>query len=364
MKVRAQTLLAASVFALNTSSVNAFQQHTSQRYKSQLFSTAVFDTLMEAPVIDPGTGNSMNALEGMIPKSGDFFQNLFGDKNANEKTLVVIMPQLGDFDSSEYAEFLSAVSSNLSEAKIGLRVIGIGTPDSAKKFANFNGLDISCLKVDPEGQVHKSLALHAGPNWDVPSFLPQSLLEWFAYDYCGANEEQDAKAISRAWLNYMAMCAGIAAPDTLPEILRGYFGDKSAPERISADEVVVIGSDEDPVIAIKGVSDVKLGPFKYQQLWKNEEGYQRPVELATVRLRAMVEVLTNFNEYVPDQRFLDLRGATFLFDNETKEIIYEHRDTGVLSYSKTMARPLSFLEPYIGEKALNPLGLKDKAINL
>lgn len=39
----------------------------------------------------------------------------------------------------------------------------------------------------------------------------------------------------------LAMCAGIGAPGTLREILRGYFGDKKAPERFRDDDVVKAG---------------------------------------------------------------------------------------------------------------------------
>lgn len=317
-----------------------------------------FDILRQSQVVDPSTGSKAGALDGVVPSQTDFIKKMFG--TGNEKTLVVVMPQLGDFESAEYAEFLSAVEGDLRLAKIGLRVIAIGNEVSAKKFASFNDFDLANIRLDPKGSIHKALGLHAGPDWDIPSFIPGGILEWFA-DYCGAKgEDRDVTAIARAWLNYMMMCAGVAAPDTLPEIFRGYVGDTNAPERIRADEVVTIGDKDDPVVVIKGVSDVKLGPFEYQQLWKDESGYQRPVELATVRLRVMVEVLTNFDEYVSDQRFLDLRGATFLFDNESQEILYEHIDNGVLAYSKTMARPLTFLEPYIGKKALNPLGLGDQ----
>ena len=38
-----------------------------------------------------------------------------------------------------------------------------------------------------------------------------------------------------------AMCAGIGAPGTLREILRGYFGDKKAPERFRDDDIVEAG---------------------------------------------------------------------------------------------------------------------------
>ena len=334
-----------------------------------------FDILRDANVIDPITGRTGKALDGtgagaavsqkIDPAS--WLQNTFLNKSTNasgRKTLVVAMPQMGDFDSAEYAELLSAVEDDLKNSNIDLRMIAIGDANSARKFASFNNVNLNNLRIDPEGSLHRELNLHAGPNWDIPGFIPAGILDWFA-DYVGAkakggdnDNDRDVSAIARAWLNYMAMCAGIAAPDTLPEIFRGYVGDKNAPERITSDEVVTIGEKDDPFIAITGVSDVKLGPFQYQQLWKDEAGYQRPVELATVRLRVMVEVLTNFDEYVPDQRFLDRRGATFLF-NEDNELLYEHIDSGVLSYSKTMARPLAFLEPYIGKKALNPLGLGD-----
>ena len=160
-----------------------------------------------------------------------------------------------------------------------------------------------------------------------------------------------------AWLRYLAMCAGLGAPGTLREILRGYIGDKGAPERLAPDAVVRAGF----VTIGPGVGPVKLGPLAYTNPWADEAGYQRPVELATVRLRNMVEVLTRWDEYVSNPTTIDQRGATFLFDAQGQcEHEYKHR--GVLTYSETPARPLSFLAPYIGEaRARNPLGLGDAA---
>lgn len=161
-----------------------------------------------------------------------------------------------------------------------------------------------------------------------------------------------------AWLNYMAMCAGLFAPGTLPEIARGYFGDRSAPERLRPDEVVKV---RDFIEIGPGVGPVRLGPFKYTQGWAEESGYQRPIELATVRLKNMVEVLEHWGDYVSDPRHIAVRGATYLFD-ESGAQLYSYRSRGVLTYSRTMARPLSFLVPFIGAKALNPLGLGDASI--
>ena len=75
----------------------------------------------------------------------------------------------------------------------------------------------------------------------------------------------------------------------------------------------------------------------------------------------MVEVLSNWDEYVSDPLHIAMRGATYLFDEEGA-CLYEYRSKGVLTYSATIRRPLTFLEPYIGAIALNPLGLPDGAV--
>jgi len=56
----------------------------------------------------------------------------------------------------------------------------------------------------------------------------------------------------------------------------------------------------------------------------------------------MVEVLTNWNTYVPNSAYLTQRGATFLFDNKG-QLVYEHRDPGILGFAANMSQPLSFL---------------------
>ena len=71
-------------------------------------------------------------------------------------------------------------------------------------------------------------------------------------------------------------------------------------------------------------------------------GFQRPFELATLRLRNMVEVLGQWKTYVPNASYITQRGGTFLFDGQ-RELIYEFRDPGILGFSETMNRPLDFL---------------------
>ena len=288
--------------------------------------SGVAEVLRGASVLDPATGAAAPVLQGLT---------------SGQRALVVLAPQLGDFDSAEYAEQLAAAYGDLGAADIGLRFVGIGDAAAAKRFAAFNGLPLECVRVDPCGSLHARLQLHAGPDWDVPPFMARLL-----------PADAAVQARARAWLNYMAMCAGLGSRGTLREIARGYLGDKDAPERLAPDAVVEAGP-----VRIMGVRRVKLGPLEYDQLWKEERGYQRPVELATVRLRVMVEVLANWREYVSDDAHLARRGATFLLDADGSTLLYEHRDTGVLTYSATMPRPLSFLEPYIGaERAGDPQG--------
>ncbi|MGA0160278.1 MAG: hypothetical protein ACO3JW_00315, partial [Vulcanococcus sp.] len=64
------------------------------------------------------------------------------------------------------------------------------------------------------------------------------------------------------------------------------------------------------------------------------------------RLRNMTEVLGNWRTYVPRDDFITQRGATFLLESDDS-LLYEHRDQGMLGFSATMSRPLSFLDPYL-----------------
>jgi hypothetical protein len=115
------------------------------------------------------------------------------------------------------------------------------------------------------------------------------------------------------------MCAGVGSPGTLAEVFRGYTGDRSAPQRLAS-----------PLFNLAG-----------------GEGFQRPFELATVRLRNMVEVLSHWRTYVPSDDYLTQRGGTFLLDRDDS-LLYSYRDAGLLGFSATMARPLSFLDAYFG----------------
>jgi hypothetical protein len=223
------------------------------------------------------------------------------------KILVLVWPQLGDFDSFEYAWWLQRASEQLTSQAIAVRAVGIGDRASGQKFCDYTGFPPEHLYVDPEAVLHQELGLYAGLSVSLPGLTTGQ----------------------KAWLNLMLMCAGIGSPGTLAEVLRGYTGDRSAPQLIAADESIQAG----PLPPLRGKAFNTAGG----------EGFQRPFELATLRLRNMAEALSHWSTYVPDASHLTQRGGTFLFDSQGK-LIYEHRDRGILGFSKTMANPLSFLE--------------------
>ena len=231
---------------------------------------------------------------------------LSGCETAN-RSLVIVCPQLGDFDSLEYAWWLQRERKQLETAGITIRMVGIGNRSAGQKFCDFTGFPTEHLFVDPAAKLHAQLNLYSGLALKLPSF----------------------SAAQNAWLNLILMCAGIGSPGTLKEVFRGYKGDRSAPQLIAEGEVV----NAKPLPPIDG-SFFKLA---------GGNGFQRPFELATLRLRNMAEVLGNWQTYVPDPVYLTQRGGTFLFDAQG-ELLYEHRDRGILGFAANMSQPLSFLD--------------------
>ena len=98
---------------------------------------------------------------------------------------------------------------------------------------------------------------------------------------------------------------------------------------------------------VRDPSQRKRAPFRTRLVrLAGGAGFQRPFELATVRLNNMIEVLGRWRRYVPDDRWMCQRGGTFLLE-EDDSLLYEHRDRGILGFSETMNCPLQFLDPYL-----------------
>jgi len=212
------------------------------------------------------------------------------DMNGGRR-LVVLLPQLGDFDSIEYSQALVPALQGLEAAGIKLLAIGIGDQAGADRFCSYTGLPPELLEVDAEPSLHRKLGLYEG-----------------------------LKTPGGPWPALLMMCAGIGSPGTLAEVFRGYRGDRRAPQLIN-----------NPLFRLAG-----------------GEGFQRPFELATVRLGNMKEVLSNWRTYVPRDNFITQRGGTFLLEADNS-LLYSYRDAGILGYSATMNKPLSFLDPYLNQ---------------
>jgi hypothetical protein len=222
-----------------------------------------------------------------------------------ERLLILIWSQLGDFDSLEYAWWLQREAKKIDELGIKIRAIGIGDRNSGLNFCNYTKFPKEWLFVDPDAEIHTSLGLYRGLAAKVP-FLSMK---------------------QNSWLNLMLMCAGIGSPGTLTEVFRGYKGDRQAPQLIADEEII-----NNPLLpAIKGSLFKTVG-----------SGFQRPFELATLRLKNMTEVLGNWNNYVPNSNYLTQRGGTFLFDSQGT-LLYEHKDRGILGFAADMSNPLVFL---------------------
>ena len=232
--------------------------------------------------------------------------SIFDGCPSASRRLILVLSQLGDFDSLEYIWWIQREIERIKSAGIAVRAVGIGDRQSGQYFCKFTGFDANWLFVDPTGELHRQLNLYAGLTTKFPLI----------------------SSGQSAWVNLMLMCAGIGSQGTLKEVFRGYRGDRYAPQLIADDEIIKAA----PLPPLKG---------SFFQ-WAGGRGFQRPFELATLRLRNMAEVLGNWKAYVPDASYMTQRGATFLFDTND-QLIYEHRDRGILGFAENPSYPLSFL---------------------
>jgi len=78
---------------------------------------------------------------------------------SGRRRLVLLLPQLGDFDSLEYAQALVPALPRLESAGIAVLAIGIGAEAGRKRFCAFTGFPLQNLLVNAEPQLHRALGL-------------------------------------------------------------------------------------------------------------------------------------------------------------------------------------------------------------
>ena len=219
---------------------------------------------------------------------------------SKKKRLIVLLGSFGDFDSFEYSQKLSSEYQKLAKHSVKLILIGIGSEKSKEIFCRFTKIDIKNVIAVKNADLHKKLNLNTGFISPLPSMI-----------------------------NLLIMCTGINSRGTIKEVLRGYLGDKNSKGLFHPEEVIKIG----PFSLFKG---------KMFDIFSKKE-ILRPFELATRRLMNMIEILSNWNIYVPDSSILTQRGATIIL-NENDEVLYEFISESLLGYSSDMSTPLSFLD--------------------
>ena len=220
--------------------------------------------------------------------------------NSFQKKLVIVFGCLGDFDSLEYACNI-AREIKYGNLQISLYAFGIGDSKSKKEFCDFTGFTYSKLQVFNDNSLHNKLKLFKGPLLPLPN-----------------------------WINMLLMCGGYSSPGTLREVLRGYTGDKSAMQLFSENKSIKFGI-------------IPEFPCRYFNI--AGRGFQRPFELASLRLINMIEVISKWRIYIPNSSYLTQRGATYIL-SEKNDLLYRYEPKSLLSYSSTMNDPLGIIRRY------------------
>ena len=224
----------------------------------------------------------------------------FNFDSSKKYKLLIFMGLLGDFDSIEYAINLAKFIKNKRYSKeLDVFIVAIGKEGGKDKFCKFTGFSKKNLRTVENNDVHKLVGASEGLNIGLGG-----------------------------WINMFLMLSGIGSPNTLKEVLRGYTGDINSNQIYNSHDQINI---------------FNLFKFSGKAFDKTFGGnYLRPFELATFRLKNMIEIIQNWNDYILDTEFLTQRVSTFLI-NDQNEIIYKYISTDILNYSEKMNRPIDFL---------------------
>ena len=117
------------------------------------------------------------------------------------------------------------------------------------------------------------------------------------------------------WVDMLLMLSGINSFKTIKEVIRGYTGDKNAKQ---------IYEDMDNIELFQFI---KFSGSAFKNAFG--DGYLRPFELATFRLKNMIEIIRNWEDYILNNEFLPQRGATFIL-NSKNQVIYKYFSSDIL----------------------------------
>ncbi|KAL3160882.1 hypothetical protein ABBQ38_009275 [Trebouxia sp. C0009 RCD-2024] len=203
--------------------------------------------------------------------------SVFQNYGTGHVCLLSFLTHFADLSSWEYAKKLKAILPQVEAAGVQVVVMGLGSRQNALLFSKLLDFPLRLIYADSEGVCYKALGFSRG-------FAPDAQVS--------------------AYLKLLPMLAGIGSPGTIQEVLRGYVGDRSS----------------QPVWGGRQAFDI-LGT-----------GYQRPFELATLRLNHMVNILPRWGALSPsNSALLTQQGGTLLFKDE--ETLFRQDDSGILRYT-------------------------------
>lgn len=193
------------------------------------------------------------------------------------RVVVALFTHWADLSSVEFAQKLLAVLPELQAAGVGVLAVGLGEVGKAKRFSELSGFPLDLLYAEPSSALYTGLGFNRG-------FLPDTQVS--------------------PYVKLLGMLAGVGSPGTIQEVLRGYVGDRNS-------KPVFTGSNPFDILG---------------------KGYQRPFELATLRLYNMNTVLSHWAELAPaDEQLLTLQGGCIVFNGP--DVVFRHADSGILKYA-------------------------------
>lgn len=222
-----------------------------------------------------------------------------------KRVVLPFLTHFGDLSSWEYAQKLVKQLPAFAAAGVDVYTVGLGSLSNAREFAKLLQFPLDQLYADPEGGCYSRLGFS-------PGFQPGGQVD--------------------PYLKLLPMLMGIGSPGTVQEVARGYIGDRSS-------KPVFDGSTPFDILGT---------------------GYQRPFELATLRLFNMVNILPRWGQLCPpDRELLVQQGGTLVLDGT--DVIYRHDDSGILKYtdldqllSVALERPVAALPSTTTANAVRP----------
>jgi hypothetical protein len=122
--------------------------------------------------------------------------SLLNGCEGSTQILVLVWPQLGDFDSLEYAWWLQREANTLRQRGIAVRAVGIGDRASGQKFCAYTGFPAASLFVDETTALHRELGLYQGLTLNPPGLQPGPAA-WLNLkldvDVCGYCQSRDTE---------------------------------------------------------------------------------------------------------------------------------------------------------------------------